>query len=90
MPRGLDVFVQWVDEAVKAYEARQAMLAELAARALATAELEHSPATIAHWSCQKPTEVLKPFEIVVPDWRPRVEAFAMQDSLLDRYRFPFL
>lgn len=53
-------------------------------------DVEHSPAVIVRWSCQKPTEMLEPFEIAVSDWRPRPEVFEMQDSLLDRFRFPYL
>ena len=55
MRRGVEIFAEWVDEMVRAYEKREAMLADLADRALAAAEAAPAPAVIVRWTCDKPT-----------------------------------
>lgn len=56
MRRGMEVFLEWVDELARAHAEREALLAEVADRALLAADAEPSPAVIVRWACDRPTE----------------------------------
>ena len=89
MRRGMKVFMEWVDELAEAYIAREAMLAGVAARGLTPPKADDTPLTI-RWVCAKPTETPNALEKELLSWPRESLAHWGGDSLLDRYRFPFL
>lgn len=52
MSRGVDAFVEWVDELARVYEEREKMLRDVAARGLTPPKADDTPVTI-RWACPK-------------------------------------
>lgn len=88
------VLVQWIDEMARAHAAaedeRAALLRDVSARGLNPPKAEHSPVTIVHWACVKPTERFMPAESILLDWIKEMPESVSEDSLLDRYTFRYL
>lgn len=84
--------MQWMDEMTHwtATHDRLAIVRDVSARGLNPPKAEHSPVTIVHWACVKPTERFMPAESILLDWIKEMPESVSEDSLLDRYTFRYL
>ena len=82
--------VQWIDEMAEAHAAEESVLRDVSARGLNPPKAEHSPVIVVHWGCLRPTEMRKTSESVLMDWIMETQETPGQNSLIDRYRFPYL
>lgn len=84
--------VQWMDEMTHwaATHDRLAIVRDVSARGLNPPKAEHSPVAVVHWGCLKPTDMGQPYTSQLQDWIMQALEPPGQDSLMDRYRFPYL
>lgn len=84
------IVAQWIDEHIRLFEARETVLRDVSARGLNPPKAEHSPVVVVRWTCLKPTEIRKTSESMLMDWIMEVQETPGPNSLIDRYRFPYL